>query len=245
MRDHLTFILAGPFASFGGPAGNTRRPSEALPARSAIIGLLGAALGIERDDRRRQAALGRYEVALTALRRSSPLRDFHTAHTVPGEVDGRPDSRRDELRRGEFSRHTIVSRRDYRCDVAIAVAVWGGGDWKLTELAAALHRPVYALSLGRRSCPPAFPLGPRIVMASDPVAALRTVRPAISAGEPGGWQADHGGKVLCWSEIPGASPEGEAEAHTCPDDRNAWTFRPEPVWTYRQPAAGEDPASCS
>ncbi len=245
MRDYLTFILAGPVAGFGGPAGNERRPSAALPGRSAIIGILGAGLGIGREDRRRQAELTRYEVAVASLRRSSPLRDFHTVQTVPTGLARGAGSRRNALGRAAGTVHTIVTRRDYRCDVAVAVAVWGNGYWPLTSLAAALHRPVYTLSLGRRSCPPAFPLGPTIILAADPVEALRQTRPALPPDEPAGWEAEFGGEVMCWSEIPGMTPAEEVEMHSCPDDRSSWTFRPETVWIYRPAADGEEMDPCS
>ena len=237
MAEYLTFILAGPFAGFGGPGGHERRTGGLLPRRSAIVGLLGAALGIGRSDRTGQRDLAGHGVAVQSLRRSSALRDFHTVETLPsGTAPAR--TRRDALERAGDSTETVVTLRDYRTDVAVAVAVWGGTRWSLDELAAALRRPVFTLSLGRRSCPPAWPLGPRIVGAEDPVAALEAVRPAVPAGPPCGWEAERG-DVLCWTRIPGRRALEGIELHSGPGDRIDWTFRPEPAWIYAAGKEGE------
>jgi CRISPR system Cascade subunit CasD len=49
MRDYLLFRLYGPLAAWGDIAVGEYRPSFAHPGKSAIIGLLAAALGIRRD----------------------------------------------------------------------------------------------------------------------------------------------------------------------------------------------------
>lgn len=68
MRPYLTPTLYAPFASFGGLAVGERRGCERQPTRSALIGLLGAALGIDRADEASQNALvGGYGVATQTL----------------------------------------------------------------------------------------------------------------------------------------------------------------------------------
>ena len=49
-RKWLIITLAAPFASFGEEAGNVRRGTADRPTRSALLGLAGAALGIDRVD---------------------------------------------------------------------------------------------------------------------------------------------------------------------------------------------------
>ena len=122
MLEYLTFLLAGPMASFGGLAGRDWRGSADLPGRSAIIGLLGAALGVGRENREDLAALARYEMAVASLRRSSALRDYHTVQTVPSGASPGARNRKDALAQAGASVHSLVTLRDYRCDVAIAVA---------------------------------------------------------------------------------------------------------------------------
>ena len=50
MADFLVFQLYGALASWGDIAVGEYRPSQGHPSKSAITGLLAAALGIERED---------------------------------------------------------------------------------------------------------------------------------------------------------------------------------------------------
>ena len=58
MGDYLLFRLYGPMASWGDIAVGEVRPSQTHPGRSAALGLVAAALGVERD---REEALGAIE----------------------------------------------------------------------------------------------------------------------------------------------------------------------------------------
>ncbi len=245
MAEYLTLILAGPFASFGGPGGHERKATAELPRRSAIIGMLGAALGICRGDREGQRDLAEYEVAVQSLRTSSALRDFHTVETIPTGTEAGASTRVEALGNARGRTNTVVTLRDYRSDVAIAVAAWGGTRWSLEELAAALRCPVYTLCLGRRNCPPAWPLGPRIVDARDPVAALALVQPAVPVDRPGGWRAGDRGEVMSWTRIPGLDVIGSIEMHSWPGGRRDWSFFPEKAWIYANGSEGRKSRSCT
>ena len=231
LPDHLTFILAGPLSGFSGSGGHQRRTGLLLPNRSAIVGLLGAALGIDGDNRSGQEGIAAYGVAVQSLRRSSALRDFHTVQTIPAGVATGAKTRTDALCSAGEARHNVVTLRDYRSDTAIGVAVWGCGGWALGDLAEALCRPVYALSLGRRSCPPSWPLDPKIISASDPVAALARVKPAVPPESTAGWGVERGA-VMSWSAIPGRRASRSVELHSRPENRRTWTFLPETAWIY-------------
>ncbi|WP_295540003.1 CRISPR-associated protein Cas5, partial [Thiolapillus sp.] len=50
MDDYLVFQLYAPLASWGGQAVGQERPSDDHPGRSALLGLLAAALGIRREE---------------------------------------------------------------------------------------------------------------------------------------------------------------------------------------------------
>ena len=173
MTEWLIITLAAPLASFGERAGNARRASANRPTRSALLGLLGAALGIDRSDAESQTALAAgYAVATRAVRPGAILRDFHTFQSLPtaaGHVGTRADAlrRRDEI-------VTSVTTREYRSDVVFDAAIRAREDahWSLAELAGAIRRPRYTLQLGRRSCPLAWPLHPTVVQADDVLAAF-------------------------------------------------------------------------
>jgi CRISPR system Cascade subunit CasD len=177
----LVFQLQAPLASWGEPAVGEYRGSHGYPGESALIGLLGAALGLRREDEAAHAALRQgYGFAVGVQSIGKLLRDYHTAQ-VPGRVSlkGRPHaSRRDELRVPKNELNTILSTRDYRQDAACLVAVQPGTEapHALEALAEALKKPRFVLYLGRKSCPPAAPLYPQLIDAQSALEALNIYR---------------------------------------------------------------------
>lgn len=176
MSEILVFRLFGPLASWGEIAVGQVRPSAVRPTRSALLGLLAAALGLVRTDDEGHAALSagvRFAVRLDVP--GEAMVDYQTANYR------RPKreillTRRDELRVPRFELSTVQSQRHHRCDALTTVAATVGpaGRWSLADLRAALEQPVFPLYLGRKACPPALPLGPEIVEAADLVEAFRS-----------------------------------------------------------------------
>jgi len=170
MARYLLFQLYAPLAAWGEVAVGESRPSATRPARSALIGLLGAALGVRRDDETGQDGLTKgYRFAVHEVAQGSLLRDYHTAQ-VPSRAALKKApayTRRDEL---AVEVNTILSSRDYRCDGYWQVAVETTSDsppYGLDQLAEALSQPRFNLYLGRKACPPALPLQPRVVEAES------------------------------------------------------------------------------
>lgn len=182
---YLVFQLLAPLASWGEVAVGEYRGSHDYPGESALLGLLGAALGVRRDDEAAHTALrDSYGFTVGVLSSGSLLRDYHTAQ-VPGRaaLKGRPHAtRRDELAMPKRDLNTILSTRDYRQNAACLVAVQpkanGSAPHTLDELAEALRAPRFVLYLGRKSCPPAAPLGPTVLEARSAHAALEAYRQA-------------------------------------------------------------------
>ena len=178
----LVFQLCAPLSSWGDTAVGEHRGSREHPGESALIGLLGAALGIRRDDEVAHAALrDGYRFAVGVVSPGQLLRDYHTAQ-VPGRaaLKGRPHAtRRDELNVPKADLNTILSTRDYRQDAAYVVAVQpqAGAPYPLDELAQRLREPRFVLYLGRKCCPPAAPLAPLVVEAVSAHAAFAAYRP--------------------------------------------------------------------
>lgn len=166
----LIFQLQAPLSSWGEVAVGEYRPSAEYPSQSAIQGLLGAALGIVRDDDAAQTLLRTgYRLVVGVLSQGRLLRDYHTAQ-VPSRTDlkKRPHAtRRDELSLPKSDLNTILSSRDYRQDAAALVAVQtvANAPYSLAQLAEALRKPKFVLYLGRKSCPVASPLHPRVLSA--------------------------------------------------------------------------------
>jgi CRISPR system Cascade subunit CasD len=173
VRDHLVFVLHGPIAAFGGVAVGERRSGEVRPARSALLGLLAAALGIERSEAAAHAAMEHgYGVAVRVDAPGVTFSDYHTAQVPPARRGERHTTRRAEL--DALPLETILSRRDYRTDSLFTVAVWAleRAPVALADLMAALQRPQFCLSIGRKSCPLGLPPGPVVVAAIDALAAM-------------------------------------------------------------------------
>jgi CRISPR system Cascade subunit CasD len=176
MRNYLIFRLYGPLAAWGDIAVGEYRPSFAHPSKSAIVGLLAAALGIRRDDEERQKALAKassFAVRVDSM--GTLLRDYHTTQVPSAKRGVTHRTRRSELKGDDLN--TILSSRDYRCDAAytVAVAIYEGAQYTAQKLADALRRPVFALYLGRKSCPPALPLEPQVINAETLREALASV----------------------------------------------------------------------
>lgn len=182
----LIFQLQGPLSSWGETAVGEYRPTAGYPGKSAILGLLGAALGIERSDETALAGLaGSVRLAVGVLDEGRLLRDYHTAQ-VPSRTDlkKRPRAtRRDELAVPKHDLNTILSTRDYRQGAAalVALQVIDGASYTLAQLADALRRPRFVLYLGRKSCPLALPAYPCIVDAEHVHAALASYQQTLAA----------------------------------------------------------------
>jgi len=175
----LLLQLYGPLASWGDIAVGERRPSTTQPSRSAVLGLVAAALGVRRDDSEGLAALNNdLAVAFRVDGAGLLLSDFHTAQVPQTSRKSDPRTRADELASDDL--HTVLSTRDYRCDALAFGCLWHEVEsprWSLERIADALHHPVFATYLGRKACVPALPFRPVIVEADSPVAALRMARP--------------------------------------------------------------------
>ena len=177
----LVFQLQAQLAAWGEPAVGEYRGSADHPSESALLGLIGAARGIHREDDASHAALCTgYGFAVGMQSSGKLLRDYHTAQ-VPGRValKGRPHATRsDELTMPRHELHTVLSTRDYRQDGSwlVAVQMFEGAPYTLDELAGALRHPRFVLYLGRKSCPPAAPLFPQVVNASSAYQAFIVYR---------------------------------------------------------------------
>ncbi len=252
MRDYLVFQLYGPLAAWGDVAVGETRPSALTPAKSALLGILAAALGLKRPDTAdnevdRQAwerahtdLTEGYGLAVKVERVGLPLVDYHTAQ-VPSSGKGKNRmvfaTRRDELTR--VSRHdlnTILSRREYRQEAYCAVALWRrpSAPHDLALLCSKLLAPVFPLYLGRKSCPVALPLAPRVVNSASVEGAfvgfgvgvvIGDLKPAWKDWKPLPW-SDEEQPILLWD----ADAETELsphESHTrrdIPASRRRWQF---------------------
>lgn len=231
--DYLLFRLAGPLAAWGDITVGEIRSTWDRPSKSAVLGLVAAALGLERRDEAGHAAL--HEGLGFAVRPDGggavPLRDFHTAQVPSTRKGQRWRTRAEELAAPRDTLNTIVSERWYWAGAAATAALWprGGKAPALTVLAEALRRPRYTPYLGRKACPLGWPLHPRLLSAASLPAAFaafdaaeRSARESLpphlaEAVAPGGH---------CWAEAEELS-ERSLERQVRRDSlvhREAWIF---------------------
>lgn len=167
MTPYLVFQLYAPLASWGEAAVGEVRHTAAVPSRSALLGLLAAALGIRREEEERLTQFNQhYRFAVRPLSgRESWLRDYHTVQMPKEDRKRVRRTRRDELRSDAAQQlETMLTSREYRCDAYyhIAVSSTPGAPCTLEQLKAALLTPAFTLYLGRKSCPLALPMSPHI-----------------------------------------------------------------------------------
>lgn len=177
MTRFLIFRLYGPLAAWGDIAIGQKRGVSRIPSRSGILGLLGAALGLQRNDPHQDSLHSDYGIATRTEGDGTLLVDYHTAQTVDhaGVTKCPAHTRREEILVGYRNLNTILSSREYWSDLLYTVAVWPRRKalWSLDTLQTALRTPHFPLCLGRRSCPVGLPLSPTIIEGENPVEVLR------------------------------------------------------------------------
>lgn len=186
MKQFLTFAMVAPMASFGDIAVGERRDSRDRPARSAVLGLVAACLGLTREDEEAHKELEqKYGLAVLCHAAGKSLVDYHTAQAGQpgrGQVFA---TRAEEIHSGDLA--TILSRREYRTDVWHLGALWlregASPQWSLEELQTAMNEPLFTLYLGRRSCPLALPLAPKIIEENSAASALQKRHRGLEGAE--------------------------------------------------------------
>jgi CRISPR system Cascade subunit CasD len=190
----LRFSLYAPLASWGEHAVGEIRGSWDRPSRSAVLGLLAAALGITRDEEARHASLDvSIGIAVRVLADGTTLIDYHTTQNPKENLvkKRRPSTRREALAMAEPE--TALSRRWLRQDALSVVVLWQRPHPTVTleQLRTALRDPVFTLYAGRKANAFGLPLAPTLVEAESLGDAVRDI-PALPEGferlrPPGGW----------------------------------------------------------
>lgn len=192
----LGFRLWGPMASWGSIAVGELRGTWSRPSRSAILGLVAAACGIERANRDAHDQLERgLGFAVRVDHHGRTLLDYHTAQVPSAGRNKRWMTRRDELA-NPLDQNTILSERRYLTEQSVTVLLWrkdrGEAEaLSLDTIRQHLLTPVFTPYLGRKSCPlglPLTPVGP--LQARCPVSALELFD-ADPASTLDGLRGDH------------------------------------------------------
>lgn len=230
MAQLLMFQLVAPMASFGAVAVGERRETATRPGHAALVGVIGAALGLTRDDPRQSSFSASLAFAIRRDRLGPLLADYHTAQTPPARKGRRFATRRDELA-GE--KNTILSRRDYYTDCAFSIACLPLGDTLATiqEMAEALGRPRFALYLGRKSCPLGLPPDPLLTPAESLCDAFDVYDAHRHDRAPFDWRDKTGeiafDPIFCAKGLapaPGVLGGRQEQRRDAIADRRSWRF---------------------
>ncbi|MFC0529055.1 type I-E CRISPR-associated protein Cas5/CasD [Phytohabitans kaempferiae] len=140
----LALCFDAPMQSWGVRSRGSIRDTGREPSKSGVIGLLGAALGIARDNHEAIADLAQLRMGVRVDREGILERDFHTVQNVPTTTG--------------TGHRTAVSHRYYLADALFLVVLQHQQPEKLNQILAALHDPIWPLFFGRRAFPPARPI---------------------------------------------------------------------------------------
>lgn len=150
----LALFLDAPLQSWGYQSRFDRRTSLSWPTRSGVIGMISAAMGIDRSN---EAPLARFKpIHMTTLVYGVAGRctDFHT---VGGGWDKSTSPQQIVKTAQGKTGNTVVTRREYLEGAKFGV-VLKGLDQMLRDIHAALLNPRWGIWLGRKACIPASPV---------------------------------------------------------------------------------------
>ncbi len=227
MPDYLVFQLYGPMSAWGDIAVGETRRSMAHPAKSAVLGMMAAALGIDRNAEDTHSAMASaYGFGVKVLSAGTLLIDYHTVQVPPKKRKEVFRTRKDELSASKLG--TLLSSREYRCDAVYLAAIWiehKPAPFSLNELARAIKRPKYPLYLGRKSCPTTVPLAPI-------VSGFETLKKALDSR--GIFEKEmvqicrNQTQLYYWDETcdSGLKTEQTIERWDLPQSRQRWQFSP-------------------
>ena len=137
----LLLRLAAPLQAWGSSSKFNIRHTEREPTKSGVIGMIAAAMGIQRnDDPKMLEPLCRLKLGIRVDKEGKLIKDFHMVHEMTGKKDSH------------------ITERYYLSDAVFLAALESESKEYLEDIAYSLEHPVYPLFLGRRSCPVTLPL---------------------------------------------------------------------------------------
>lgn len=166
MADKKTILilrLEGALQSWGENSKWDFRDSSTMPTKSGIVGLLGCAMGEERNSRVLVDLAQGITVAVRADRPGVKFVDFQTVQGDPlMAATGKPKT----------TGNTILSPHAYLQDACFTVFIDAAPEWQ-KRIRAALENPRWSIYLGRKNCVPSRPILADAAEFDDLMHALR------------------------------------------------------------------------
>lgn len=142
----LLLRMIGPMQSWGTTSRFDQRDTGKEPSKSGVIGLLAAAMGIDRGNWVDLEPLARLVMGVRHDRSGIPKREYQTAGCARTDTIIKAG--------GTRSKDGKVSDRHYLADAAFLVGLEGEDRSLLDRVHAFLRNPVWPLALGRKSYVP-------------------------------------------------------------------------------------------
>jgi CRISPR system Cascade subunit CasD len=168
----LLLRLEGPMQSWGTTSRFDQRDTGGEPSKSGVVGLLAAALGIDRENWEDLAPLTTLAMGVRHDRPGIARRDFQTAGCAKDATIIRADG-------SQAKDGGVVSERFYLADAAFLVGLEGPDDALLAGAQAALQNPVWPLALGRKSYVPSSSIWLKGGLLDAPLMSALRERPWI------------------------------------------------------------------
>lgn len=147
-------------SAYGLQTFDVHRKVNHFPTRSAIMGMLGAAMGITRDSYADLFALSqKVNIAVQVNHCGEKMVDYHTVQNFRSP-------------QGKIQNGTKPTYREYWCDSEHTFAITAE-DETITLLAEKVKAPVFGLFQGRKSCPLTRPLYETVLEQENPANALK------------------------------------------------------------------------
>lgn len=229
----LAFYLDAPMQAWGSSSKFQRRETESYPTKSGVLGLLSAALGIDKHSPDESAALAplaalRYSVVkVIPADRDRPVERLSDFHTVGGGWHGAWQADKSNLRAklstprkaGDSSPFgTVITRRTYLTDARFIATLEGPSD-TLARCAAALEDPKWGGWFGRKCCLPATPFLPTVADSKEAsIADLLEKFPTAMRPTPTQGQTESAG-TGAWFQADQPTSFGQREFQSRPVQR--------------------------
>ena len=209
----LLLRLEGPMQSWGTRSRWDVRDTGCEPTKSGVVGLIGCAVGLGRDDPELERLDRDLLFGVRIDRPGVISTEFHTVtgyhRTAAGDYKHSDGTAKSLAKAQEHDEATIVSPRDYLHDAAFLVALAvkpeyrAGNGHLLGHIKECLQDPKWPVYLGRKACVPSRPILERLTdqyrdledaLNREPWAA-----PRAKAGQPA--------KLEAWIECLDAESE--------------------------------------
>ena len=147
MAELIMLRLEGLLQSWGEATAWDQRGTANFPTKSAIVGLLGCAMGLERESPELPELAREMTIGIRADRPGTVLSDYQTIHGMPEIIKANGEVRVDPIESPHF----------YLQDADFLVVIETTERWR-KRIEEALADPKWCLYLGRKNCVPSRPV---------------------------------------------------------------------------------------